>query len=152
MHHDRLAFNRLVACLAVCGALSISAFTEIAAANLADGGDAAPHEGLQPGDAFADELSSGGHGPEMVVIPAGQFRMGCASDCSPGWELTSRSILVVVRGGTRLPRQRDAPGSVAVVELIARNVVGRLESRRSGADFREDLLEAPPTKFVRIHP
>ena len=89
MHHDRLAFNRLVACLAVCGALSISAFTEIAAANLADGGDAAPHEGQQPGDAFADELSSGGHGPEMVVIPAGQFRMGCASDCRPGWDVSA---------------------------------------------------------------
>ncbi len=29
-----------------------------------------------PGRAFRDVLKNGGHGPEMVVIPAGQFRMG----------------------------------------------------------------------------
>jgi len=36
-----------------------------------------------PGDVFADSLASGGQGPEMVVIPAGRFRMGCLSgeDC-----------------------------------------------------------------------
>ena len=90
MHHDRLAFNRFVAFpLAVCGALSISAFTETSAANPSDGGDSTPHHGLQPGDAFADELLSGGHAPEMVVIPAGQFRMGCASDCRPGYDVSA---------------------------------------------------------------
>ena len=31
----------------------------------------------QAGSVFADALSSGGEGPEMVVIPAGSFRMGC---------------------------------------------------------------------------
>ena len=31
----------------------------------------------QPGETFADALASGGNGPEMVVIPAGNFRMGC---------------------------------------------------------------------------
>lgn len=37
----------------------------------------------QSGDTFTDALSGGGHGPEMVVIPAGSFRMGCVSglDC-----------------------------------------------------------------------
>ena len=40
-------------------------------------GDAA--WGLQPGETFSDTLSSGGQGPEMVVIPAGRFRMGCLS-------------------------------------------------------------------------
>ena len=38
----------------------------------------------QPGETFSDALSSGGQGPEMVVIPAGRFRMGCVSgqECS----------------------------------------------------------------------
>ena len=38
----------------------------------------------QPGETFADALASGGNGPELVVIPAGNFRMGCLSyddDC-----------------------------------------------------------------------
>ena len=33
----------------------------------------------QPGETFRDPLSSGGVGPEMVVIPAGSFQMGCVS-------------------------------------------------------------------------
>ena len=38
---------------------------------------------LTPVQSFKDELASGGQGPEMVVIPAGRFRMGCVSgrDC-----------------------------------------------------------------------
>ena len=37
----------------------------------------------QPGDVFSDALRGGGRGPEMVVISAGSFRMGCVSglDC-----------------------------------------------------------------------
>ena len=38
----------------------------------------------QPGETFVDAIASGGNGPEMVVIPAGNFRMGCLSyddDC-----------------------------------------------------------------------
>ena len=31
---------------------------------------------FEPGDVFADSLASGGEGPEMVVIPAGEYRMG----------------------------------------------------------------------------
>ena len=34
----------------------------------------------EPGDVFTEPLSSGGEGPEMVVIPAGAFRMGCLSN------------------------------------------------------------------------
>ena len=32
------------------------------------------------GETFSDTLSSGGQGPEMVVIPTGSFRMGCLND------------------------------------------------------------------------
>ncbi len=41
---------------------------------------------LTPGQSFRDELGSGGQVPEMVVIPAGRFRMGCVSgrDCGDG--------------------------------------------------------------------
>ena len=37
----------------------------------------------RPGDTFTDALRGGGRGPEMVVIPAGSFRMGCVTglDC-----------------------------------------------------------------------
>ena len=35
---------------------------------------------LPLGASFTDELSSGDEGPEMVVIPAGRFRMGCVSN------------------------------------------------------------------------
>ena len=34
---------------------------------------------LPVGVSFTEELSSGSEGPEMVVIPAGRFRMGCVS-------------------------------------------------------------------------
>ena len=36
--------------------------------------------GLPPGGTFSEDLRSGGDGPEMVVIPAGRFRMGCLSN------------------------------------------------------------------------
>ena len=32
----------------------------------------------QPGTVFSDELTDGGRGPEMVVLPAGSYQMGCA--------------------------------------------------------------------------
>ena len=46
----------------------------------------------QPGDTFSDVLRSGGQGPEMVVIPAGSFSMGCVSglDCFDDEKLVRR--------------------------------------------------------------
>ncbi len=46
-----------------------------------DGGDP-PDDGTddpKPGETFRDNLRSGGSGPELVVIPAGTFQMGCFS-------------------------------------------------------------------------
>ena len=37
----------------------------------------------RPGGTFADDLDSGGKGPELVVIPAGRFNMGCTSNDRP---------------------------------------------------------------------
>ena len=49
----------------------------------------------QPGDTFSDPLSSGNPGPEMVVVPAGTFRMGClaAEGCSE-YELPVREVTI----------------------------------------------------------
>lgn len=40
---------------------------------------AEPGAGQGPGESFSDALKDGGQGPEMVVIPAGSFEMGCVS-------------------------------------------------------------------------
>ena len=56
------------------------------------------------GTVIRDFLGSGGRGPEMVVIPAGRFRMGCLSNddvCYRGREARSR---------------RDDPGAVRAVD------------------------------------
>ncbi len=48
-----------------------------------------------PGRTFRDALRSGGSGPEMVVVPAGSFRMGCVSgvECAD-WELPVHQVTV----------------------------------------------------------
>ena len=51
---------------------------------------------LVPGVAeFADPLASGGNAPAMVLVPSGDFRMGCqaATDCRDS-ELPSRDVVV----------------------------------------------------------
>lgn len=49
----------------------------------------------QPGETFREPLRSGGTGPEMVVIPPGQFWMGCVSgvDCDSD-ELPVRQVTI----------------------------------------------------------
>ena len=56
---------------------------------------APPSPAAQPGQSFSDTLSSGGQGPEMVVIPAGRFRMGCVSgqECA-AWELPVHDVTI----------------------------------------------------------
>ena len=48
------------------------------------------------GDVFADPLTLGGDGPEMVVIPTGQFRMGCVSGqrCEGDEELPVHDVTI----------------------------------------------------------
>ena len=49
----------------------------------------------EPGNAFRDTLSTGGEGPEMVIIPAGSFHMGCVSEQScEGDELPVREVVI----------------------------------------------------------
>ena len=77
---------------------------------------------FEPGDVFTDALALGGVGPEMVVIPAGSFRMGCVTgqNCDdeefPVHNVTIPEVFAVskhevtfaqwghVRTGRRLPR------------------------------------------------
>ena len=53
----------------------------VASASLATGTVLTPvvHGAKEVGETFRDDLRSGGTGPEMVVIPAGSFQMGCVS-------------------------------------------------------------------------
>lgn len=56
---------------------------------------------VQAIEEFSDALASGGQGPEMVVIPAGGFRMGCVSgqDCNddefPVHDVTIHQVFAV---------------------------------------------------------
>ena len=43
---------------------------------------------------FSDVLKSGGQGPEMIVIPAGRFRMGCLNDDCHGDEKQVREVRI----------------------------------------------------------
>ena len=54
----------------------------IAFAGLLAGGapGSANYSGYAVGENFKEALRSGGFGPEMVVVPAGSFRMGCLND------------------------------------------------------------------------
>ena len=53
----------------------------------AESADAPPAQG----ERFRDALASGGYGPEMIVIPAGKFRIGCESAwksyCAPARDM-----------------------------------------------------------------
>ena len=96
------------------------------------------------GNVFRDAMRSGGEGPEMVVIPAGRFRMGCLSndtDCFERRETRTqrddsarvravgsrgdvrglRPVHVSEQGGRRGLGPRLAAGDQRVVETTRRN-------------------------------
>ena len=47
-----------------------------------------------PGSTFRESLRSGGEGPEMVVIPAGRFRMGCLSNFCQHEEKPVHAVMI----------------------------------------------------------
>ena len=49
-------------------------------ASTANSGRGSKSSGTRSSRGFADPLKSGGHGPEMVVVPAGRFYMGCPAE------------------------------------------------------------------------
>ena len=51
-----------------------------------------PESKLKPGTVFRDKLKDGSQGPEMVVIPAGMFRMGHVSGYVEEWALPVHSV------------------------------------------------------------
>ena len=50
-----------------------------------------------PRETFRDALRSGSSGPEMILIPAGQFRMGCLSNDNDCWDNEQPAHDVVLR-------------------------------------------------------
>ena len=66
---------------------------------LVEGASSSPPERIEPpreaGATFREVLRSGGFGPEMVVVPAGTFRMGCLNDdgdCHVSTEFPVREV------------------------------------------------------------
>jgi len=50
--------------------------------------------GMKPGDIFRDRLKDGSEGPEMVVVPAGKFRMGDIQGKHGKDELPVREVVI----------------------------------------------------------
>ena len=67
-----------------------------AATGTAQAAAAAAPDAARVGSTFRERLRSGGEGPEMVVIPAGRFRMGCLSNDRSCWdeELPVREVTI----------------------------------------------------------
>lgn len=68
-----------VLCASTPAAAQLPPDTQIDAAETGAAAASADSGRHTSGETFHDALRSGGNGPEMVVIPAGSFRMGCVS-------------------------------------------------------------------------
>jgi len=112
---------------------------------------------FQPGQVFTDALSEGGRGPQMVVLPHGQFLMGSADDehnvseteqpqhsvhFERGFAMSITEVTVAEFGrfvhatGTR-PRATRRGHSIVYNERSGNFV------RRDGADWQSDHTGAP---------
>ena len=67
---------------------------------------------LVAGETFRDALRSGGSGPEMVVVQAGSFRMGCVSPASSEVERPRTLLPTWLRRRAAPPPLRPPPTSV----------------------------------------
>lgn len=84
--------------------------------------NAAPSPARVEGEVFRDALKDGGQGPEMVVLPAGSFRMG-----SPSGETGHRSY----------------QGPVRTVNISKRIAMARYEVTFADIErYMEDMREA----------
>ena len=92
-HKETAMFERRRSGIGVAGLIVVLAGT-LASTSGADGSptDVVMQAKARPGDEFADKLRSGGRGPDMVVIPAGRYLMGCPEGCSTQWNPDDRTF------------------------------------------------------------
>ncbi len=119
--------------------------------------DLATYYGLfRPGQAFTDAMSSGGRGPEMIVVPHGGFRMGAGEEelgsvdaekpahyvrFDRGFAMSRRAVTVAefrrfVQATNYRPRAARRGHSVVYDERSGNFV------RRSGVDWQSDYAGA----------
>ena len=140
------------------GKEAVPAFQEPAVQERAD---------LEAGDTFSDVLGSGDPGPEMVVIPAGTFRMGCVSgvECNEN-ELPVREVTIPRRfavskyvvtldefvrfspAGARLGHKQHRPGRSPAGSVSWSDAFAYTEwlSRETGETYR--LLSEAEWEYV----
>lgn len=77
---------------------------------------ACPAAAQEPGETFSDALGDGGQGPEMVVVPAGSFEMGCVSgeECYDDFHYDLRSAVRF----THAPEERNSSLGFRVARAI----------------------------------
>ena len=118
----------------------------------------AAHYGvLHPGERFADPLKGGGHGPDMVVVPHGGFRMGARDGDADAPPAERPSRYVRFERGFAIARTEVTVGEFRqfiVATGYRPRAVRRGHSfvyddragsfvRHSGVDWRDDYLGHP---------
>lgn len=145
--------------------LRIARAGEPAATELRERIDLAVYYGLfRPGQVFTEAMRSGGRGPQLVVVPRGDFQMGAAADdpaadanekpqrylrFERGFALGVREVTVGEFGrfiaSTGRVTRAARRGYSMVYEERSGNFV-----RRSGVDWRSDYTGAPATADMPV--